>query len=112
MKVLNCIAASNMEDPSPELESTVPQRAAALAEAIRALSMRSAEERLQSLHARLAETQAAFDESLQQHQFCDAAYSLAQLRREVDDEQVYPTGVLDEMCRCSTAGTILCRTHL
>ena len=97
MAVLDCVAISVVRpedtEEAEQLEHTAPQKAAALAEAIRTLAARSAEERLENLHSRLAETQAAFDESLQQHMFCDAAYSLEQLRREVDDEQ-FASGVV------------------
>lgn len=91
LSVLDCVAlgANSSEDPTAteEPDHSTAENAGALAQSIRTLIDRTAEERLEGLNDRLAETQAAFEGALQQLQFIDAAYYLQQLRREVDDER-------------------------
>lgn len=76
-----------MQDDSEEVDRSTAEKAGALAESIRTLISRTADERLENLNDRLAETQSSFEAALQQLQFVDAAYHLQQLRREVEDEQ-------------------------
>ena len=76
-----------MQDDSEEVDRSTAEKAGALAESIRTLISRTADERLENLNVRLAETQSSFEAALQQLQFVDAAYHLQQLRKEVEDEQ-------------------------
>lgn len=85
------------------MDRSTSQQAGTLAESIRMLISRTADERLELVNDRLIETQAAFEEALQNLQFVNAAYCLHQLRREVEDEKsaygVQPSGVLHGVTR-------------
>lgn len=89
--MLDCVATgantNGAQEEAEELDRIMAENAGALAESIRTLISRSADERLENLNDRLTETQSSFEEALQQLQFVDAAYHLQQLRKEVEDEQ-------------------------
>ena len=90
ISALDCVALGATADAAQgpaEVDRNTSEQASALAESIRMLISRTADERLELLNDRLTETQAAFEKALQNLQFVDAAYCLHQLRREVEDEQ-------------------------
>jgi hypothetical protein len=91
LAVLDCVASGTNTNTSQvdaaDVDYRIAENAGALAESIRTLIKRTADERLENLNGRLTETQTAFEGALQQLQFVDAAYHLQQLRREVEDEQ-------------------------
>lgn len=92
ISAVECVASGttaqrSKEDAAADMDHSTAEKAGALAESIRTLISRTADERLESLNDRLTEIQAAFEAALQQLQFVDAAYYLQQLRREVEAEQ-------------------------
>lgn len=116
ISVLDCVASgantNGAQEDAEELDHSTAEKAGALAESIRTLISRTADERLENLNDRLTETQAAFEGALQQLQFVDAAYHLQQLRREVEDEQAAAGVLLFISDTCSREGAPICESKV